>query len=189
MPDHPRSRNEPSRRRQRRIRYVIDLRGCCCLHPLKSIIQALSVSHFNGRDRGLVVRVYSSVVILHRGIFADFIHNFHPFRHMAESGIVPIQKQAVLMDDKELGGSAVRVAGSCHGDNAPFVGNIILHAVFRKFPFDIFIGTAGSIAQRIAALDHKTADDPVEGQAVVKAFIVCILQRYITIRRAGIKGI
>ncbi len=49
------------------------------------------------------------------------------------------------------------------------MGNIILHAVFRKFPFDRLIRAAGSISLGIPALDHKTADDPVEGQAVIES--------------------
>ena len=75
------------------------------------------------------------------------------------------------MDNEKLGGCAVRIVGSCHGDYAPHMGNLIFHAVFGKFAFDRFVRTAGSIPLRVSALDHKTADDPVEGEAVIETVL------------------
>ena len=72
------------------------------------------------------------------------------------------------MYNKELGGAAVRVHRSCHGDHAPDMGDVIFDTVVFELSFDTLLGAAGSVAQRVTALDHKAADDAVESQAVIE---------------------
>ena len=56
------------------------------------------------------------------------------------------------------------------------MGNVVFHAVAGKFPFDLRIRSSRPIAQGIAALYHKAADNAVESQPVIKT-IVCQIHK------------
>ena len=72
---------------------------------------------------------------------------------------------------QELGRSAVRVIGTCHGDDTSHMRNIIFHTICRELTFDGLLRTAGSVSIGIAALDHESGDDTMESQTIVEAFI------------------
>ena len=90
---------------------------------------------------------------------------------MTKGCILAIQESTVLMDDEELGRSAVRVIGTCHGDDTSHMRNIIFHTICRELTFDGLLRTAGSVSIGIAALDHESGDDAMESQTIVEAFI------------------
>src|SRR5699024_4190868 len=75
----------------------------------------------------------------------------------------------VLVHDEELAAGAVGVGSAGHADHAAGVLDGVGHAVGGELALDLPAGAAGAVAQRAAALDHEPGDDPVEGQAVVKA--------------------
>lgn len=90
---------------------------------------------------------------------------------MTESGIVSVKEFAVFVNDEELAGSRVRVGSSCHGDNAFFVAYGVLGpAVGSKFAVNFGFAASGAVAGRVAALDHETFYNAVEGKTIEKAF-------------------
>ena len=46
--------------------------------------------------------------------------------------------------------------------------NIVFHSIAGKFALDGILCSAGSVSVWISALDHKSVNDPVEGQTVIK---------------------
>ena len=90
---------------------------------------------------------------------------------MAKCSIISIQICRIRLHDKELRACAVRVCAAGHGDGSTYMGNIVLHTIIGKFSFDLLICSAGSVALRIATLDHKSIDDPVESKPVIKVIL------------------
>ena len=52
----------------------------------------------------------------------------------------------------------------------------VVHTVCSELALDVPARAAGAVAQRAAALDHKTGDDTVEGQAVIEALADQLLE-------------
>ena len=48
------------------------------------------------------------------------------------------------------------------------MGNAVFHAVAGKFPFDLRIRSSRPIAQGVAALYHKAADNAVESKPIIE---------------------
>ena len=80
------------------------------------------------------------------------------------------------MHDEELAARAVGAHAARHADDAAGMLDGVVDAVGGKFALDAPARAAGAVPQRAAALDHETADDAVEGQAVVKALIDQLLE-------------
>ena len=59
--------------------------------------------------------------------------------------------------------------GPGHGENALCVLQVIFYAVLGEFSFNGVAGTACACALGTSALNHKSGNDPVKGQAVVEA--------------------
>ena len=73
------------------------------------------------------------------------------------------------MHNEELAACGIRVHGSCHGQNAWCVCQIVFKVVLCEFSFDGIAGTAHACAVRAAALNHKAADNSVENQTVIES--------------------
>ena len=58
-----------------------------------------------------------------------------------------------------------------HGQHAPVVLQVVLHAVEAELALDAVAGAAHAGALGAAALDHEARDDPVEDQAVIEAAV------------------
>ena len=84
------------------------------------------------------------------GVLADLVDNVHAVGHIAEAGILPVQIGAVLMDDEELGGGAVRVARARHRDRAARVRQVVPDAVCVELAHNGLIRAAGAVAVRVA---------------------------------------
>jgi hypothetical protein len=97
--------------------------------------------------------------------FADFVNDIHTLDYFPEYGVFGIEVVVVNKVDKELAPPGIG-AGVCHGDRTPCIPVAV-----RKLILDYVPGPAHSGAGRVAALDHKTIDDPVEDYTVVKAFL------------------
>ena len=77
---------------------------------LNSLRFAQSVDNLNALNNRLIFRLNRTVIVLDRRIIADLIHNIHALGHIAEAGVLTIEIGAVLLNDEELRGCAVRVA-------------------------------------------------------------------------------
>ena len=75
------------------------------------------------------------------------------------------------MHDEELAGCRVGIVSSRHGDNASLVLDGIVVTVSAEFTVELLLGAAHTVAEGVAALDHKAGDNSVEGEAVVEAFL------------------
>ncbi len=68
--------------------------------------------------------------------------------------------------------AGVRGHGAGHGQHAGLMDQIVLaEAVAGKLTVDLIAGAAHAGSLRAAALNHEAGDDPVEGQAVIKALV------------------
>ncbi len=105
------------------------------------------------------------------GLGDDLVHHVHAVDDHAEGGVLPVQMGGVLMHDEELAAGGVHSLGPGHAENAPGVAQVVGHAVGGEFALDAVAGAAHAGAVGAAALDHEAGDDPVEGQAVVKALV------------------
>ena len=90
---------------------------------------------------------------------------------MAKCRIIPVQICGIRLYNKELGTCAVRGRTSCHGNRSPYMGNIIFYAIIGKFTFDGLIRSTSSIALWITTLNHKSVNDPMESQSVIKVLL------------------
>ena len=77
---------------------------------LNSLRFARSVDNLNALNNRLIFRLNRAVIVLDRRIIADFIHNIHALGHIAEAGVLAVEIGAVLLNDEELRGCAVRIA-------------------------------------------------------------------------------
>lgn len=75
------------------------------------------------------------------------------------------------MHDEELAACGVGSHGTGHGKNAFCVLQVIFYTVLGEFSFNGVTGAAGSVTNRVAALDHKAFDDSVENQPVIEILI------------------
>ena len=98
----------------------------------------------------------------------DLIHYINALDHLAESCILPVKMRRKLMHNEELTAGGVRCHGTCHGENALFMLQIIFEAVCAELALDAVTRAAGAGAFRISALNHKTADYAVENQPVTR---------------------
>ena len=80
------------------------------IFALSSLRFAQSVDHLNALNNRLIFRLNRAVIVLYRRIIADFIHNIHALGHIAKAGVLTVEIGAVLLNDEELRGCAVRVA-------------------------------------------------------------------------------
>lgn len=105
---------------------------------------------------------------LHHISRLDLVDDFKSFIHFAETGVVAVEVfgvVAVVADEKlRSAGIAARV---CHRQYAA----VVVLIVAGKFTVDFVARAAGAIAVGAAALDDEVGDDPVEREAVVKAFV------------------
>ena len=83
---------------------------------------------------------------------------------MSPNGVLPVEEWCRSEADEKLAVGTVGVSGASHGDGTPDM----LHA--RKFCVKFMTGTAGTVAERIAGLCHKSWYNTVEGEAVIKTF-------------------
>lgn len=103
------------------------------------------------------------------GSFGDLIHNVHTVDNAAESGVISVKEEGILVDDEELGSGGVRVGSAGHGENAAGVAEGVVNAVGLELSLYVPAGAAHSGALRVAALNHESLDDAVEDESVVKA--------------------
>ena len=75
------------------------------------------------------------------------------------------------MHDEELGACGIRSGCPCHGEDAGRVAERVFEPVLGKFAADAVAGAARAGTGGVAALNHEAADDAVEDQAVIEAFI------------------
>ena len=75
------------------------------------------------------------------------------------------------MHHEKLAAGGVGCHGACHGENALFVAQVIFKAVGGELTLDAVAGAAGTGACGVTALNHKTADDAVKDQAVIKSLL------------------
>ena len=80
------------------------------IFALNSLRFAQSVDNLNTLNNRLIFRLNRTVIVLDRRIITDFIHNIHALGHIAEAGVLTVELGAVLLNDEELRGCAVRVA-------------------------------------------------------------------------------
>lgn len=80
------------------------------IFTLNSLRFARSVDNLNALNNRLIFRLNRAVIVLDRRIIADFIHNIHALGHIAEAGVLAVEIGAVLLNDEELRGCAVRIA-------------------------------------------------------------------------------
>ena len=73
------------------------------------------------------------------------------------------------MHQEKLGACGVGHHGSCHGQHARCVRQIILETVVGKLTLDAVSRAAHAGAVRASALNHKAFDDAVEDQSVIEA--------------------
>ena len=76
------------------------------------------------------------------------------------------------MHNEELGGCGVGVAGSCHGENARGVAEVVGHeAVSDELALDACRLLLLELGVKAAALDHKALDNAVEDETREEAFL------------------
>ena len=102
---------------------------------------------------------------------SDLVNNLHAGNYLTESGILTVEVGCVLMHDEELAGCRVGVICSRHGDNTSLVLDGVSEAVSAEFAVELLVRAAHTVAEGVAALDHKAGDDSVEGESVVEAFL------------------
>ena len=72
------------------------------------------------------------------------------------------------MHDEKLRTGGIGVHAPCHGKDAFRMFQVIGYAVLSEFTFDAIAGSAHTGTFRVAALNHKAADNAVKNQAVIK---------------------
>lgn len=75
------------------------------------------------------------------------------------------------MHNEKLAGCTIHETGTCHGDDAAYMGNVIFYAVRGKFTLYGLTRATGAISEWVTTLNHKTVNNTVKGQSVVKTFI------------------
>lgn len=102
----------------------------------------------------------------------DFVYAFHAFGYFTERRILSIEMRSIGVHDEELAAGRVWTGGTGHGENAAGVLDVVLReTVGFEFAVNGIAGAAGSVAFRVAALNHEARNDAVENQAVIKAFV------------------
>ena len=96
---------------------------------------------------------------------------FHTGEHLPEGSILAVKVGRILMHDEELGACAVGHHAAGHGKDSSGVLKLIFKAIIGKFPLDAVAGTSHAGAGGISALYHKSGNDTVEDDAVIKALI------------------
>ena len=120
------------------------------------------------------------VAVAFGGDVFNLINHILAFDHFAEYGVAPavqarfgvVQKGVVFGIDEKLGGCAVRGLGARHGDGV----FVVFQAVLRFVLDWIAGGFFAHVFVHAAALDHKSFDNAVENQAVVKAVFHILLE-------------
>ncbi len=95
---------------------------------------------------------------------ANGVNDFHAFDNRTEGRVCLVKVVVVDEVDKELAASRVR-AGICHGDSAA-----VVFIVGHKLILDGVARSAATGAGRVAALDHKSVNYPVEDDTVIESF-------------------
>ena len=75
------------------------------------------------------------------------------------------------MHDKELAAGGIRVHRAGHGNNAWLMFQFIFETILIEFTFDGVAWATHAVAIWAAALNHKTGNNPMEGQIGVEAFV------------------
>ena len=79
------------------------------LTSLRGIYIFNSVDHANLSDDRLLIRRDGAVIVRGLSGLADRVHHVHTVRHIAEAGVLTVQKCAVGMADEKLGAGAVHI--------------------------------------------------------------------------------
>ncbi len=118
----------------------------------------------------------------------DLVNGFHTRDDLAECGVLTVKMRRVGVHNKELRGCGVGVKRPRHRDNAARVLYSVIPAVCAELSLDVFLCAAHTVAERVAALDHKAGDDSMEGETVVESLGNELLKvLYGDGRRVGIK--
>ena len=121
---------------------------------------------------GLHLLFLAGLVVHHvAGSACDAVNDFHTFGYAAERCVLTVQMGCVFVHDEELAACGVGSHGTCHGQNAAGVLQVVDEAVHLKFALDGVAGTAEAFAHGVAALNHEAGDDTVENDTVVEALV------------------
>jgi len=96
--------------------------------------------------------------------FTDLVNDIHAFHHVPKDRVFGIEEVVVDKVDEELGAPGVW-SGIRHRDCTP-----VVPVGVRELILDHVTGSAPARAGRVATLQHKPVDDPVEDHAVIEAF-------------------
>src|SRR6059036_2169160 len=141
----------------------------CRRRVMASASAALLDGFVDNRD-GHLDPLIRQVVLAPRRI-DDLIRHVHAPDHLAEHRVLAVQKGRVLHHDEELRTGAVRVVGSCHGDDPSGMGlgvelRLELLARAAHPVLALFVGV---LRVGVPALNHEPRDDAVKERLVVEA--------------------
>ena len=92
------------------------------------------------------------------------VTEFHAFGNAAPHRVLPVEKRRFVEHDEKLAVPAVVILRPGHRhDAAPM-------AFGAEFRVQLFAGTTGPGARRVAGLGHEPVDDAVEHDTVVESF-------------------
>ena len=103
--------------------------------------------------------------------FCDTVYFIHTFDYFTECCISAIQMWSVFVHDEELAACRVRMHGTCHGDYARFMFQIVLETILVELAADAVARAAHTVAVWTTALNHESVDYTMEGQTIVEAFV------------------
>ena len=115
------------------------------------------------------------------------IHYMHFINYFPKYGILTIKMRGICYADKKLTPSGIRVCRSSHGQNSPFMGNIIklcIHRPSRSTMAIIFPIIISRI--NITSLYHKSRKNSVEFCFIIKTTI-CKFFEIFTVIRSNIR--
>jgi len=101
----------------------------------------------------------------------NLIRRLHPFRDLAECGILAIQVRRILHHDEKLRSGGIGHHAARHGEHAARMPERVLKAVARKLSADAVTRAACALSKRIAALNHKTGDHTVKNHPIIESAV------------------
>ena len=119
----------------------------------------------------LHLAVVEGAIVVVRPGFSDLVNRVHTVNDSAESSILTVKEEAVLVTDEKLGACRIRILRPCHGDHAALVLEIGGNTVHKELALDLVLCAAHAGSLGISALDHEILDDSVEYQTVVEAVL------------------
>jgi hypothetical protein len=114
--------------------------------------------------------------------FCNFINYIHAFDNLAKHRVFGVEEVVVDKVDEELAASGVG-ARVCHG-----YCTTVVTVVFRELILDRVAGSTHAGARRIASLQHKPVDDPVEDHAIIVVFFYERFEIACSYRHRGIES-